>query len=136
VGACGIGTGAAAHTQVGSLGSAASATDYYQIVCSDDGSGPPVSLALQLQDASPAGTPLVSAQVQRGSQVANTTDPVDADAAAGPVVAINGGGGAYEVLVNKTSAGAEAYVLTFHCLTGPDGTGIHTGTDVLVRQNQ
>ena len=43
---------------------------------------------------------------------------------------------AQEVLVDKSAAGAENYVLTFHCVTGPDGTGLHTGTDVIARQNQ
>ena len=34
---------ARAHTQNGSLGTMASATDLYHVTCSDDGSGPPGS---------------------------------------------------------------------------------------------
>jgi len=40
------------------------------------------------------------------------------------------------MLVNKTDAGSETYTLSYHCLTGPDGTGGHTGTSHTVRQNQ
>ena len=71
---------ARAHTQVGSLGEPASATDFYQITCSDDGNGAPASLALQLLDTAPVAAPLVSVQVQRGSQAATATDAGDGDA--------------------------------------------------------
>jgi hypothetical protein len=127
---------ASAHTQTGSLGAAATATDYYQVVCSDDGSGPPASLVVAIEDVSPVATPVVSVQVQRGALVANSSDATDADGSASPLVAIDGGAGTYEVLIDKSATGTESYVLTFHCLTGPGGTGIHTGTDIIVRQNQ
>jgi hypothetical protein len=127
---------ARAHTQNGSLGSAATATDFYQVTCSDDGSGAPASLTLQVLDASPAAAPLVAVQGQKGSLAKNGTDPVDADAAASPLISLNGGAGVYDVLVHKTDAGSESYTLTFHCLTGPDGTGDHTGTSITTRQNQ
>jgi hypothetical protein len=127
---------ASAHTQAGSLGSAAAATDFYQVTCSDDGSGAPASLAIQVLDAAPVATPLVSVQAQRGSLATNGTDPVDSDSSPSPLVSVNGGAGAYDVLVYKNSAGAESYTLTFHCLTGVDGTGIHTGTSIATRQNQ
>jgi hypothetical protein len=124
---------ASAHTQSGALGAAASATDYYQVTCTDDGSGTPASLVVQLEDAAPAAAPKLSVQVQKGSKVANATDAADADGAASPSVAVDGGPGVYEVLVDKSGAGSESYVLTFHCLTG---TGAHAGTDILTRQNQ
>lgn len=128
---------AAADTQTGSIGAAASATDFYQVICSDDGSGPPGSLSVQIQDSAPAAPPIVSAQVRVGSLLLNATDPTDGDGVAGPFVHVNGGSATtYDVLVDKTAAGAENYVLTFHCMTGPNGTGLHTGTAVVVRQNQ
>ena len=128
---------ALAHTQAGSLGSGASATDYYQVICSDDGTGPPASLSVQILDGTPAAAPLVSAQVRNGNELENTTDPVDGDTTASPMIHVNGtANSVYEVLVDKSGVGGENYVLTFHCLTGPDGTGLHTGTDILTRQNQ
>lgn len=128
---------AAAHTQPGSLGSGASATDAYQVICSDDGAGPPASLSIQVLDGTPAAAPLVSVQVKNGLELASSTDPIDGDTTASPLVAVNADAGpVFEVLVDKSGAGAENYVLTFHCVTGPDGTGLHTGTDVIARQNQ
>jgi hypothetical protein len=128
---------AAAHTQAGSLGSGAAATDVYQVICSDDGAGPPASLSIQVLDGSPAAAPLVSVQVRNSLELANSTDPTDGDTTASPLVHVNAGSGTvFDVLVDKSGAGAENYVLTFHCVTGPDGTGLHTGTDVIARQNQ
>jgi hypothetical protein len=128
---------AAAHTQTGGLGAAAAATDYYQVTCSDDGAGPPASLSMRVLDTSSAVVPpLLSVQVKRGTLLANTTDPVDGDGAWSPLVAVNGGGGVYDVLVDKSAAGADAYTLDFHCVTGPDGSGEHTGTTITIRQNQ
>jgi hypothetical protein len=127
---------ALAHTQNGSLGAGAGATDLYHVTCSDDGSGPPGSLRMQVLDASPAAAPYVSVQVNRGAQLASTTDPVDADTSSSSIVWVNGGAGVYEVLVDKSGPGAENYTLTFHCVTGPDGEGLHTGTSISTRQNQ
>ncbi|HUK63764.1 MAG TPA: hypothetical protein VLV15_10525 [Dongiaceae bacterium] len=125
-----------AHTQNGSLGAPAEATDYYQVTCSDDGSGPPVSLIVQVLESSPAGAPLVSAQVRRGTTLVNTTDPIDGDGSPSPFVSLNLGTGVYDVLVDKSGVGAETYILTYHCYTGPDGTGTHTGTSLQSWQNQ
>jgi hypothetical protein len=128
---------AGAHTQAGLLGSGAPNTDFYQVLCTDDGTGPPVSLLVQVFDENPVAAPLVAAQVQKDSLVANTTDPTDGNATPGsPMVALNGGGGTYEVLVYKTAAGSEEYSLVVHCMTGPDGTGDHTGTLVITKQSQ
>lgn len=127
---------ASPDTQNGSLGPTLSATDFYQVTCSDDGSGPPASLIVAIEDAAPSAAPFVGVQAQRGLLVASTTDPVDADGAEGPDATVNGGGGVYDVLVFKTGIDSENYTLTFHCYTGPDGTGIHTGTSIVTRQNQ
>ena len=131
-----LAAGAAAHTQIGALGPAASATDYYQVTCSNDGTGPPQSLLLELRDEGPQGGPLLSVQVFRNGELANATDPDDTDLDFGPLIWVNGGGGVYHVLVDKSGAGAENYRLSYHCVTGPNGTGQHTGTSTSVRQNQ
>ena len=128
---------AAADTQSGSLGSGAAATDYYQIICSNDGAGAPGSLSVQVLDGTPVAAPLVSVQVRNGLGLANSTDPTDGDVTASPLIHVNVDAGVvYEVLIDKSGAGAENYVLTFHCVTGPDGTGLHTGSDLVSRQNQ
>jgi len=127
---------ASAHTLGGTLGADAGATDYFQIICSDDGSGPPQSLFVQVRDDAPAGVALISVQAQRGSLLANSTDPLEGDTTASPGVSVNGGSGVYDVLIDKNAAGAEGYTLTFHCMTGPNGTGIHTGTSSVNVQDQ
>ena len=128
---------AAAHTQAGSLLSGAAATDYYQVICSDDGTGPPASLSIQVLDSAPAAAPLVSVQVRNGLELATSTDPTDGDVSASPLIHVNTSVGfVYDVLVDKSGAGAENYVLSFHCTTGANGTGLHTGTDIVTRQSQ
>ena len=128
--------GASAHSLNETLDADAGATDLIQIVCSDNGSGPPQSLVVQVRDNTPVAAPLVSVQAQRGALLVNSTDPVDGDTTSSPAVAVNGGSGAYDVLVDKTDAGAESYTMTFHCFTGPDGTGFHTGTSLTILQDQ
>ncbi|HTO52721.1 MAG TPA: hypothetical protein VMR50_04975 [Myxococcota bacterium] len=131
-----LATGAAAHTQTGALGAAASATDFYQVTCSDDGSGPPQSLILQIQDTTSGSAPLVGVQGQRGSQTTNSVDPTSGDTNPSPQTYVNGTSGVFDVVVYKTGAGADSYTLTYHCYTGLNGTGVHTGTTIVVRQNQ
>jgi hypothetical protein len=115
---------------VGVIGAILLATgvDYYQVSCSDDGSGPPASLVLQVLDAAPAAEPLVGVQAQKGFLATNATDATDADSAASPAVSLNGGAGAYDVFVDKSGAGAERYRLTVQCRTGANGGGVDAGT--------
>ena len=136
---------ALAHTQLGSLGASVAATDYYQITCSDDGSGPPASLFAQVAITSATGTPAMRHMATAGSgtvtvllhkgNLANTsTDVAGGDAVPSPINAVNGGDGVYDVFLNKTTAGTVNYTLTFHCVTGVNGGGIHTGTDIVIKQ--
>ena len=128
---------AAAHTQSGSLGAGASATDLYQVVCSNDGTGAPGSLSVQVLDDAPAAAPRVSVQVRNGLLLSSSSDAVDGDATASPLIHVDVTTTlVFDVLVDKSGAGSENYVLTYHCLTGPNGTGLHTGTDLVTRQNQ
>jgi hypothetical protein len=119
---------AAALTQTGSLGEPAEEVDYYQAVCSDDGSGAPASLVAQVEDLPPFATPLVSLQLQKGAAATNTTDPGDGDASASPAVWLNGAAGTYDVFVDKSVAGAESYRLSVQCTTAANGGGVPTGT--------
>jgi hypothetical protein len=125
-----------AHTQDGSLGDPAEATDYYQVTCSDDGSGRPASIIAQIQNRGPATISTVSAVVHRGTAATATADSTGGDINPSPLVFINGGDGVYDVFVSKAAGGAINYTLTYHCMTGPNGGGLHTGTGIVFRQNQ
>lgn len=136
-GAAGLATSIAeAHSQPGSLGVAASATDYYEVTCYDDGHGVPGSLEIQIRDASPGAAPFVSAQAHAGSIVRSVSDDVVADILPSPQAFVNGGAATYFVLVDKSGSGGKFYDLTYHCWTGPDGTGIHTGSFLVPRQSE
>ena len=127
---------AVAHTQTGSLGADPIATDYYQVTCSDDGSGEPASMIVQMTNNSAGGTQSVTALAHKGLVATSSTDTVGGGSSAGPLTWVNGAGGVYEVFVTKAAAGAVNYTLTYHCLTGANGTGLHTGTTIVFRQNQ
>ena len=126
---------ALAHTQDGSLGDAAASTDFYQVSCSDDGSGGPASMMAQVQHRGPASVPL-SLVVHRGTSATATVDASGSDAVPSPLVSVNGNDGVYNVFVTKAGAGAVNYTLSFHCMTGQNGGGLHTGTTIVFRQNQ
>jgi hypothetical protein len=128
--ALGCAGAASADSQRGSLDEPATSARYYQVTCSDDGSGPPMSLVTQIRDDSPDAPPLVSVQIQKGSLATNGTDATDADSAFGPAVWVNGGSGVYNVFVDKTEAGPERFTLSFQCMTGANGTGVPTGTSI------
>lgn len=127
---------ALAHTQDGSLGDAPAATDYYQVTCSDDGSGPPASLVAQIENRGPAVASTVSVVVFRGIEATSTADSTGGDTTVSPLVFVNGGDGVYNVFVSKASSGPVNYTLTYHCMTAVNGGGLHTGTIIVFRQNQ
>jgi hypothetical protein len=123
-----------AHELSGALGSAASATDSYQVHCYDDGNGAADHLYFHIKDLLPNAAPVVSAQVTMGRLAASTTDAVDGDAAYSPAINVKGGNNSYYfVTVDKTKLGAENYSFEYHCMTA---TGSHTGTDILPLANQ
>jgi len=126
----GTAAGGSADTQGGSLAAEASSARYYQVTCSDDGSGPPLSLVTQVRDLAPVAAPLLSVQIQKGNLATNGTDAVDADAGFSPPVWVNGGAGVYDVFVDKTASGAELFTLSFQCMTGADGSGMPAGTSI------
>lgn len=123
---------ALAHTQVGSLGSGAGATDLYTVTCSTDSGGVTFRLYTRMKDNT-SGSSLVQVQTRKGSIATNTTDPTGGDSAYSPTVYNNSGNGAYNVLVDKTASGTNNYTLDYHCQTA---TGVHTGTSITTNQNQ
>jgi hypothetical protein len=125
---------ALAHTQTGSLATGAAATDYYQVTCSDDGDGPPGSLVFQVENVSSPTSPLANVLVQKGIMATSSSDPTNGDGVASPLVWINGLDGVYNLYLSKTSTGAVNYTITYHCMTGANGTGLHTGTDIVFKQ--
>ena len=127
---------AIAHTQDGSLGEPPESTDYYQVTCSDDGSGPPVSLVAQVQNRGPNAASTVSVIVHRALAATATSDSTGGDITASPLVYVNGGDGVYNVFVSKAGSGPVNYTLTYHCMTAVNGGGLHTGTIIVFRQNQ
>lgn len=111
-----------------------------RVTCFNDGSGPAVGLYVRVRDNSPpvAGL-LVNAQILKGSQAIVTTDAVSGDATWSDPVQIDGAGGVYTVMVNKTAAGPRNFDIEWHCVTtGHDhdhsGNIPHTGTEILVDQ--
>ena len=131
---------AAAHTQSGALGSAASsaaATDVYAVSCSNNGSGAPAKLFLQVKDLAPVLAPVISIQASKGT-IASTqsVDIKDGDAIYSTGVYLSGGAGVYSLKVNKfasTVKGLETYTAQFHCTTA---AGVHTGTTWVMTQNR
>lgn len=130
---CMAASAALAHTQNGSLGDAPHATDYYQVTCSDDGTGLPQSLVVQVTHRSAVATSVLA---HRAADAVNSTDANGADAAPSPLVFVNGGDGVYNVFVTKAGSGAVNYTLLYHCMTEANGGGQHAGTTLVFRQNQ
>jgi hypothetical protein len=125
--------GAWADTYVLSIGESATANHYFGVICSNAGGYDTDHLYMQLQ-TNTANAPLVNAQIIKGNVATSITDPTSGDAAASPIMRNRGGNGLYQVLVNKTGAGAVVFTVTVHCL---DATGTqHTGTDAVVYQYQ
>jgi hypothetical protein len=122
-----------AHTQTGSLGTAADSTDHYIVYCSDDGDGPTSSLVMQVSSDS-AGGPTVAVVGSIGNLATNSSDTVSGDGTPGPLTWVNGGDGDYDVSIVKAQSGGANYTLTYHCMTGINGGGLHTGTDIIFQQ--
>ena len=119
---------------LGADGANASATALAAVSCFDDGNGAPAGLFAQIIDLSePVDGLLVSLQLYKGLQATNTTDPVSGDADFSVGVQLDGGAGVYQLLVNKTKAGAKRFDVVWHCMTEDH---VHTGTDITVRQFQ
>lgn len=132
-----LATGTAfAHSQSGSLGAGAGATDLYQVSCFDDGggAGPAYHLANNIKaGAFSAGK--ISIRTQKAAKATNSTDAISGDSVYSPVVYNVGGNGVYYLTVGKTAASSAAisYIIDFHCLSSAGG---HAGTSIYMLQNQ
>jgi len=130
-----------AHSASGTIdgvGDNASATDLAQVICYDDGNGPPHHLYTQIQDFSaPVPGLLLSTQIFTDSKITNTTDTGPGDTLASyPAILVGPAGQDYQtyyISVSKTSAGARSFEITYHCQTAND---THTGTQITVYQIQ
>lgn len=113
-------------------GTVATFTGYALVTCFDDGSGPADNLTASVKDTSlPHENLLVNLQIIKGNRAISTTDPVSGDGSFSPEVRVHGGNGVYLLLVNKTSAGARSFLVSYDCITE---SGAHTGTDIVVQQ--
>lgn len=124
----GLPSSAGADTLAGNLPASATAARLLFLDCSDDGAGAPLSATVQVRDLAPVAAPLISVQLRKGTAATNSTDAVDGDGGASPLVFVNGGSGRYDVYVDKTEAGEEAFEVVAQCWTGAGGTGAATGT--------
>lgn len=113
-------------------GSVAAFTGYALVTCFDDGNGPADNLVASIKDTSaPQDNLLVNLQIIKGNHAISTTDPVSGDGNFSPEVRVHGGNGVYQLLVNKTKAGARSFIVSYHCITASNA---HTGTDIVVQQ--
>jgi len=129
----GYGSMASAHDWFNEpIGATVGATDYFQVTCSDDGAGPAQRLEIQVNDDT-AGASILSLQVHKGLIARNTTDPTGANRVYSPLVSVAGNNGVYNVIVNKKTAVARQYDISYHCKTSG---GAHTGTSISRKQNQ
>lgn len=112
-------------------GTTASFTGYALVTCIDD-VGVTDRLVASIKDTSPPqDNLLVSLQIIKGSRAASTTDPVSGDGNFSPEARVQGGSGVYQILVNKTIAGARSFIVSYHCMTADN---VHTATEITVRQ--
>ncbi|MDV6341888.1 hypothetical protein R2083_04965 [Nitrosomonas sp. Is35] len=112
-------------------GTTASFTGYALVTCIDD-VGVTDRLVASIKDTSPPQDKLlVSLQIIKGYLADSTTDPVSGDGNFSPEAKVQGGGGVYQILVNKTIAGARSFLVSYHCMTADN---VHTATEITVRQ--
>lgn len=105
-------------------------TGYALVYCFNDGNGEADNLVASIQDTSaPQDNLLVNLQIIKERRAINTTDPVSGDGSFSPEVRVHGGNGIYQLLVNKTNAGARSFIISYHCMTASNA---HTGTDISV----
>lgn len=112
-------------------GTTASFTGYALVTCIDD-VGVTDRLVASIKDTSPPqDNLLVSLQIIKGFFADSTTDPVSGDGNFSPEARVQGGSGVYQILVNKTIAGARSFIVSYHCMTADN---VHTATEITVRQ--
>ncbi len=127
------------HSARGSLGKKKTATDVYSVTCSNEEGGdtPTFRLAARVRDNLPRQKPLLSVTIAKDGTAVRVTDKNgDGNRRYSPWAYVDGGNGNYRMTVTKSRRRPELYSVEFHC-QGPSSSGyIHTGTDVVMRQNQ
>lgn len=102
------------------------------VTCGDDGNGSADHIIVRIRDNSPPVPGLlVNLQVFKRDKSNSITDTVSGDAEFSPFVTLQGRGGVYWLMVNKTDIGARSFDVEYHCNTLD---GVHTGTDIGVTQ--
>lgn len=136
---------AVGHGVNGSLGQKASATDVYQVTCSDEegGTTPSYRLMARVRDNKPKRRPLVRVWTIKDGTTTKATDTNgDGNARYSAETHNENGGGVYVMKVTKSNKlrkfrrGKENYSVQFHCEGPPSSGFIHTGTDIIRTQNQ
>ncbi|MGH8627639.1 MAG: hypothetical protein ACREYC_21000 [Gammaproteobacteria bacterium] len=131
------------HSAGGSVGKKKSATDVYSVTCSNEEGGDTATfrLAARVRDELPSRKPKVSVTIAKDGTAVRVTDKKDGDRRYSPWAYVDKGNGNYQMTVTKSGRrksrrGPELYSVEFHC-QGPSSSGfIHTGSDVVIRQNQ
>lgn len=112
-----------AHDFSSQLGNDISSTDYIYISCDNLTD----KIHIEISGSKTVGTPIISAQIFKDSQAKNITSQGNNS------VDFQGGGGAYQMTINKNKTGVVNYALVYHC---EDANGEHTETDLNELQNQ
>jgi hypothetical protein len=103
-----------AHTLTGSLGTAASATDWFYVVCPDSAT---VRMEVSIADLSPPDGSILVATVSKTGALTTTDNPEGGIQS--PSVALANGIGLYNFFIRhtKATATANAYSVSYYCET-------------------
>ena len=126
------------HTTGGFLGKKKRARDVYSVTCSNEEGGDTATfrLAARGRDEIPRRKPKVSVTIEKGGTAVRVTDKKDGDRRFSPWAYVDGGNGVYQMSVTKSRKGRERFSVEFHC-QGPSSSGfVHTGSSVVIIQNQ
>ena len=112
-----------AHDFSSRLSNDISSTDYIDISCDNLTD----KIHIEISGNKSADAPIISAQIFKDSKAKNITTQ------GASRVDFQGGGGAYNMTINKNKIGEVNYTLVYHC---EDANGDHTETDLNAKQNQ
>ena len=112
-----------AHDFSSRLSNDISSTDYIDISCDNLTD----KIHIEISGNKSADAPIISAQIFKDSKAKNITTQ------GASRVDFQGGGGAYNMTINKNKIGEVNYTLVYHC---EDANGDHTETDLNELQNQ
>ena len=112
-----------AHDFSSRLSNDISSTDYINISCDNLTD----KIHIEISGNKSADAPIISAQIFKDSKAKNITTQGTSR------VDFQGGGGAYNMTINKNKIGEVNYTLVYHC---EDANGDHTETELKELQNQ